>query len=477
MPELPPRRRRLFILLLAFTAYFPILKLPFLWDDHTMIEANAHLRSWSAANLRHDFTADVFDGHGDPYYRPAQTLTNRIDYTIWGLHPFGYHLTNLAAHTLNALLLEELILLLGFPVLTAFLCASLFAVSPIGVEQLMIIAGRAELFGLTFSLLTLILLLKAPRSTLSLASAYFSFAVSLLFKESAVITPALAALLFAWQRRSRRDYVALLGFLALLIPYWFLRRHAVGPALEGLSLKWLMLFFFKAFPIVLWHYAGLVLWPWNLHSHHVMTHIQSFWIFQWAILIALLYFSFRRKERWIWLALGWFVLMLVPKVPIMIIGHFMLDHWAYPASVGVFLPLAIFFNYGWTHPSEKWIHRISLFYFVLLIGYALLVRLNIELRGSDEKMYRWALNFTSSNPIKHNLGLYLIEHGRPLEGIPLLEEVRGAYPNDAENTYELAKAYFMTGHPKTAVWLLKTIVKAHPDFTLAQETLKHIKPQ
>ena len=40
------------------------------------------------------------------------------------------------------------------------MAASLFAVHPIGVEQLMIIAGRAELFGFTFTLLTLLFLLR-----------------------------------------------------------------------------------------------------------------------------------------------------------------------------------------------------------------------------------------------------------------------------------------------------------------------------
>ena len=32
------------LVLLAFTAYAPTLKLGFMWDDHVMIENNPHLR-------------------------------------------------------------------------------------------------------------------------------------------------------------------------------------------------------------------------------------------------------------------------------------------------------------------------------------------------------------------------------------------------------------------------------------------------
>ena len=38
-----------------------------------------------------------------------------------------------------------------------------------------------------------------------------------------------------------------------------------------------------------------------------------------------------------------------------------------------------------------------------------------RLRGTDEKMYRWALHFTTSNPIRYNLGVELLQTGRPAE--------------------------------------------------------------
>ena len=82
---------------------------------------------------------------------------------LWGLQPFGYHLTNWIGHAFNALLLQELVIALGFGNLVALLVGCLFAVHPMPVEQLMIIAGRAEIFGFTFTLLSLLLLLREKR--------------------------------------------------------------------------------------------------------------------------------------------------------------------------------------------------------------------------------------------------------------------------------------------------------------------------
>ena len=36
--------------------------------------------------------------HGNDFYRPLVTVANRIDYSLYGLKPWGYHLSNLLFH-------------------------------------------------------------------------------------------------------------------------------------------------------------------------------------------------------------------------------------------------------------------------------------------------------------------------------------------------------------------------------------------
>src|SRR5258708_3476359 len=142
-----PRQVRLILVLLGLAAYAPVLRVGFLWDDHVFIEQNPYIRDWKLTTLKHDVTSTVSDGFGDAgYLRPTVTWSNRLDYSIWGLRPFGYHLTSLLLHLGNTLLLYELILVLGCTPMTALLTSCLFAVHPIGVEGLIFVTGRAAVF-------------------------------------------------------------------------------------------------------------------------------------------------------------------------------------------------------------------------------------------------------------------------------------------------------------------------------------------
>jgi tetratricopeptide (TPR) repeat protein len=473
IPILPRYKRIVAILALALVAYWPTLRLGFLWDDHVMIEGNPALREWSAKTLKHDFTTDVFDGQGDPYYRPAQTLLNRLDYTIWGLRPFGYHLTNWVGHALNAILVGELAMALGLGSFVAVLGGCLFAVHPIPVEQLMIIAGRAEIFGLTFVLLSLLLLLR--EETWAWALGWFAYVIALLFKESALITPLLVGSVYAYQHSPRARYWRLLPFFILALPYLALRQAAVGALLPHFGIGYILKFFTEAFAQVLLIYVRLILVPWDLHSHRLLPHLSHAWPLFLILLVALPVLLYRKGARLELWSFAWFILALLPKTPIMIYGGFMLDHWAYPASNGILLPLAYWYVRLWEGRATPWRYGLGLTYFPLLIGLALFVRLNVELRGTDEKMYRWALSFTTSHPIEYNLGVLLMQSGRAKEAIPYFEDVREAYPDDPKNLHALAIAYWQTGHTNAAIHMLQYVVRVCPTFPPAAQSLKKMQ--
>jgi len=463
------------IVLLALAAYAPTLSMGFLWDDHVMIENNPHLTSWSLHELRHDFTTDVFEGHGDPYYRPAQTILNRIDFTLWKLRPFGYHLTNFLGHAANSLMTVELGVLLGLTPMGAFLAGTLVSVHPIVVEQLMIIAGRAEIFGLLMTLLTLYFMLRPGRRNAVLGVG--SFVIALFFKESAVMIPALIALCLWMKKSPRSAYVRILPCLILTLPYFWLRNNAVGQVLFAHDPLLIARFFIIAFPHILWTYARLIVVPWNLHSHHMVPRLSHIWGLYLLSVPALAALIFYTRSRWGLFALLWFVLCLVPKTPVMIFGNFMLEHWAYPALVGVAFLAGHLLAQAWKTPN-KLASRIAIpAYLALLVFWALMVRLNVELRGTDEKMYRWALHFTTSNPIRYNLGVELLRTHRPAEAATYFEEVRASYPDDLANLHAMAIAYWESGYRKTGYYLMLHLCQTHPDYEPAQQSLRRMQAQ
>ena len=144
------------IALAAFLAFGLTLNMGFMWDDHRLIEQNPRL-SLSAANLTGAFKGDPSD-QGLNYYRPLLTVSNMIEFALWGYRPLGYRLVNFIFLSGTAVLFFYLAIALGFGRGGAFWASVLLAAHPAVVEQMLIVAGRAELASSACMLASLLLL-------------------------------------------------------------------------------------------------------------------------------------------------------------------------------------------------------------------------------------------------------------------------------------------------------------------------------
>src|SRR2546426_9108554 len=85
------------IALVTFAAFLPALQNQFVdWDDAANFLDNPHYRGLGWTHLRWMWTTHL--GH----YIPLTWMTLGLDYLLWGMNPFGYHLTSLLLHTANA---------------------------------------------------------------------------------------------------------------------------------------------------------------------------------------------------------------------------------------------------------------------------------------------------------------------------------------------------------------------------------------
>src|SRR5215475_5593063 len=88
------------VALITFVVFSPALRNGFVnWDDFETIVENQNFRGFTWAHLRWMFTTFHL-GH----YQPLSWVTFSLDYWLWGMKPFGYHLTNILLHTANAVL-------------------------------------------------------------------------------------------------------------------------------------------------------------------------------------------------------------------------------------------------------------------------------------------------------------------------------------------------------------------------------------
>ena len=142
------------------------------------------------------------------FYRPFSSITWAFDHMIWGVEPFGYHLTDLLLHSATSLAFFWLMLgLAGWPGSAtgsegetrrgraeALVAGLLFAVHPVAMETVPAIARRPDLlFGLfaQLTLLNVFSFLRKPHPT-SLAFASLFCVLGIASKDSAVAIPAIA---------------------------------------------------------------------------------------------------------------------------------------------------------------------------------------------------------------------------------------------------------------------------------------------
>src|SRR5829696_8920608 len=84
----------------AFAVFSAALSNQFVnWDDDLMLVNNPNYRGLGWPQLRWMFST-FHAGH----YQPLSWITLGVDYLLWGVDPFGYHLTNLILHAFNTVI-------------------------------------------------------------------------------------------------------------------------------------------------------------------------------------------------------------------------------------------------------------------------------------------------------------------------------------------------------------------------------------
>ena len=88
------------VTVITFIVFSPALRNGFVnWDDLETLVENQNFRGFTWSHLRWMFTTFHL-GH----YQPLSWLTFSLDYLLWGMDAFGYHLTNILLHSANAVL-------------------------------------------------------------------------------------------------------------------------------------------------------------------------------------------------------------------------------------------------------------------------------------------------------------------------------------------------------------------------------------
>ncbi len=257
------------------------------WDDEALVKDNQVTSS--LANIPEFFTRDLWSTTRlswlkSGYYRPLMLVTLAVDRALYGLSSMGAHIHSLLWHLGAVAALFALLRKLTGP-WAALAGATLFAVHPVQVEVLALVAARNDAMAAVFVLSALLLLLKpVERHPVRLVGASLLVLAGLLSKESAVLAPFMlvaldlartddggkralqpgGSLRAGWPR-----YAALVASVVAYIP---LRRLAeADAAITPTSSSFDTLF--QHLGSLLGVYGGLLVWPWPLtparHIHYL----------------------------------------------------------------------------------------------------------------------------------------------------------------------------------------------------------------
>lgn len=142
------------IALTGFIAYANILNSFFLSDDFVLIALLSKLGPFGLwFNQQHGKSL---------FFRPLLGIISFLDYKIWGLNPFGYHLTNFGFHLANSFLVGSIAFLFSLNLrldlklkrFIPYFAGFIFLLLPSHSEAVSWISARTDVIATFFALLS-----------------------------------------------------------------------------------------------------------------------------------------------------------------------------------------------------------------------------------------------------------------------------------------------------------------------------------
>jgi hypothetical protein len=337
----------LLIALLAGATFAPTLRngfLPLGFDDGLILDTVA-IRALNWTNLRSLFT-ELNQAH----YVPLTLLSFAIDYQLWGLDPFGYHLTNVLLQAVTGMLVYVVLYRLLGAAPLALLAALIFTVHPVQLEAVSLAVQRKTLLSGTFFGLTILGYREWRLSgrRLAYAGSVGAFLCAALAKPSVVTVPAFLLLYDYALCEGRVRILDKLPFvvIAVLVGWAAIAAHAAVGALHpphGGSWGTNLLLSSR----VLLEYVVALLLPVGLAPAYYYPPAVTASPLNLAALIVLIVVALHvtlqhRRLPWSFFCFWWFILMLLPESNLVPLAQLRADRFLYLAVV----PFAVWLVVG-----------------------------------------------------------------------------------------------------------------------------------
>lgn len=341
------------------------------WDDPLYVTENPAIRLLDWQFIKESFSVSYLG-----WWMPLTWISFAIDYQIWGLNPFGYHLTNILLHAANAgivvliadMLFRQIFIREEYPEryyrIAAILSGLLWGIHPLRVESVVWITERKDVLNGFFALLSVLLYLTyVQRKNMgekgsSLLWVYvcslLSLLISLTAKPVSVVIPAML-LVLDWYPLSRLKAGNCAGCIKEKIPYAIISAGMVLVTLFLASGESILVSY-NDFPLTsrvilagnsIFEYLKMTLFPLDLVNLYLLPRIFPPSFYVGAVLSVSIMLACAvtwRRRPWYPSTMLCFILPLVP-----VLGFFQngaqahADRFTYLPGIAVSIAAAGFF--------------------------------------------------------------------------------------------------------------------------------------
>ena len=486
------------ILLFSFLVYFNALYNGFVYDDEFQVVQNHWIRDIKF--IPEIFSQSVWqfqgmEGANTNYYRPLMHLIYMLNYFLFGLRPWGFHLVNVLFHAsvsvlvfiIAARILSGLHLPSSRSYLSlSFMAAVLFATHPIHTEAVTWVAGLPDLSYTFFCLLSFYLYItyrEVSKTGLFFSAA--SFFLATLCKETALTLPLiLIAYDYVFRMPSDRPVERLKGYAPFFVAggvYFVLRLHALGgfaPQKQHMELSTYQ-YVINVFPLFA-QYLWKTLMPVNLNAYYVLHPVSSIFDMKCIVglivtigFIALTYINLKKSKTAFFNLL--FVMPLLPVLYIPALGESAFaERYLYLPSVGFVVLLVMFIAWMETKIPKSAIGMPIIF--IAITG--------VYTFGTIDRNTVWRDNYSLfSDTVRkspdgakphNNLGYVLEGRGQIDEAIEQYQIALRLNPDSAEASNNLGSAFDKKGWVDRAMEQYQTTLRMHPNFSRSRISLGYV---
>jgi protein O-mannosyl-transferase len=531
-PRLPVWLLAALLVLVTVATFWPATRGDFVnYDDGPHVTANMQVQK----GLTWESLKWAWFNPVNCNWHPLTVWSHMMDCQLFGLKPWGHHLTSVLLHALNAGLVFVLLQLMTGAAWRSLLVAALFALHPLRVESVAWVSERKDVLSGFFGLLSLIAyaryaqgrgrrkseirnpkseargrwsVVRGPGSVSTLPSPIFYllslcfFALGLLSKPMLVTWPFVMLLLDYWplrrmqnaecrmqneeaadtQRTPRNTFHA--SILLEKLPFFFLAALASvvtflvqkqAGAVMGAERLAVGARVVNAL-ISYGRYLGKLFWPTDLavyYPHPGHWPLGKVALAGGLILgLSVLVWMQRRRHPYLLVGWLWFVGMLVPVIGLVQMGaQAMADRYTYLPSLGVLI-LTV---WGACEMGRSWRYQARAWRVAggaLVVLCLALTRQQIGYWRDSEALFGHALEITENNALAHNgLGVALDEKGRIDEAIRHLQEALRLNPDSADVQYNLGVAFFQRGRTAEAIRQFQETIRLKPNHAEAHNNL------